>query len=102
MQKIKLPKQVKDILQKLKPLLRHHYFIFALILLLGLVAGVYAVNQALTMPRDQEYYLRQSANLTDVTFDQETIQKIESLQTSSEQTAAPTPPANGRTNPFAE
>lgn len=102
MQKIKLPKQVKDILAKAKPVLKHHYFIFALVLLMGLVVGVYAVNQVLIMPRDQEYYLQQSNDLTDVTFDKETIEKIEALQTSGEQTAVPAPPANGRTNPFAE
>ena len=77
MQKVKLPKQVKDIVKKLQPVLKHHYFIFALILLLGLVAGVYAVNQVLTLPRDQGYYLQQSSDLTDVTFDSETIKKIE-------------------------
>ncbi len=99
---IAIPPQAKKWLGKLKPIVRHHYFIYALLLLGGLLAAMYAINMALTAPQDTVYQQQQEKATLKGSFDQATIKKIEDLNTSGEQSTAPPPPSGVRTNPFAE
>lgn len=103
MKHIKIPKQLLALIDTSKKVLRHHYFIFTVLLLLGLAWVVYIVNQTLSAPSDEEYRLEKLNQTIKGNFDKATIDKIEALQKSSEQSTAPTPgPAGTRTNPFAE
>ncbi|MGH7196798.1 MAG: hypothetical protein ACREGJ_03480 [Candidatus Saccharimonadales bacterium] len=99
---IKLPPVVVAYLIKLKPLALHHYFVFLLLLLLGLTLAVYQVNQILSMPTDENYRQEKLSSGLKVRFDQDTIEKVKSLQKSSEQATGSEPLPAGRINPFAE
>ena len=98
----KLPPQLATLPARLRPIAKHHYFIYALVLLGGLIAAMYVVNGTLNAPGDQAYQDEQSKNLLKGNFDQATIKKIEELNKSSESSTAPPPPSGVRTNPFAE
>lgn len=103
MKSLKIPKQLLGLVSVGKKVLRHHYFIFTVLLLAGLAWAVYAVNQTLSAPSDEEYRLEKLNQTIKGNFDKATIEKIEALQKSSEQSTAPAPgPAGSRTNPFAE
>lgn len=89
----------------LRPLARHQYFIALLVMLCGLAVAVYMVNNALNMPTDDTYRAELLKKTVGTQFNkntQETIDKIESLQRSSEQSSQNQTLPSGRINPFAE
>jgi hypothetical protein len=101
--RIKLPPQVVTFVRKLKPIARHHYFLSSLVILGGMVAAVYVVNETLSSPSDDSYRQEKITKGLGGSFDQATIKKVEALKKSSEQANNPAPPDPGvRTNPFAE
>lgn len=102
MKQIKLPKQLVALGARGKKLLKHHYFIFTLLLLCGLVWAVYVVNETLSAPTDESYRVQKISESIDANFDKATIEKIEALQKSNEQSAGLPAPTGARTNPFAE
>lgn len=103
MKPIKLPPQLASIAAKLKAIARHHYFIFTVLLLVGLTSAVYLVNITLGAPADQAYYDQKLSESLNAKFDEATIKKIENLQKSNEHSAIPPQlPPGARTNPFAE
>lgn len=102
---IKIPPKIKVQLRKLKPLARHHYFIVTIVLFGGVAAVIYSVNQTLTTTTDEAYRAERMQSTIGSKFNKnarDTIEKIKSLQKSSD-TAVPEAnfPA-GRINPFAE
>lgn len=102
---MKLPftNQFQAVTNQFKKLGRHHYFIFIVLLLSGLVVAVYVVNQTLTAPSDKAYREQKIKESLSASFDRATIEKIENLQKSSETGTTPPPAQPGvRTNPFAE
>ncbi len=101
--KIKLPKQITDVLDKLTIITRHHYFISVVLLLIGLAYAVYVVNETLSATKDDVYYQQRITESLKATFDKSTIVKIQELQRSSDGSAVqPELPQGVRTNPFAE
>ena len=95
--------QLLVMLQKFKPLLKHHYFAILFLLLCGLAYAVYEVNNTLGMPSDETYRQQKVLESLQAKFDETTIGKIEALQKSTDNgssSAAPKPGA--RTNPFTE
>lgn len=103
MKRPNLAKQLASLKRLSQKLLRHHYFILIVLLLGGLVWAVFVVNRTLTAPTDEAYRLEKLNTTLKANFDKATIEKIESLQKSSEQSQAPSPSqAGARSNPFAE
>lgn len=101
--KIALPKQLKHMVKPLKPLLQHHFFFAILALLLILIGAVFVMNQTLQTPSDEAYREEKTRTGISGNFDQATIDKIEHLQRSSDQSSGqPVFPPGTRTNPFAE
>ncbi|HSE61351.1 MAG TPA: hypothetical protein VLA88_03575 [Candidatus Saccharimonadales bacterium] len=103
--KFTIPPAILTYLSKLKPLVRHHYFIVT-VLLLSTVAGViYTVNQTLNSPTDEEYKGKQFQATIGSKFNKtttDTINKIKTLQKSTDNTGQTKPFPTGRINPFAE
>ncbi|HEU5187587.1 MAG TPA: hypothetical protein VFT87_03725 [Candidatus Saccharimonadales bacterium] len=103
MKKLDFTKQLAGLRNVGRKLLQHHYFIFTILLLGSLAWAVFAVNQTLNAPSDEAYRLEKLSKSLKANFDKATIEKIESLQKSSEQSQAPPPgQAGARSNPFAE
>ncbi len=103
--KIKLPRIVRVYLAKLKPIAKHHYFILTVILFGGLSWVVFIVNDTLNHPSDVEYRDKQLHATIGSKFNQgtkDTIEKIKSLQKSSDPNTTQSPLPSGRVNPFAE
>lgn len=76
---------------------RFHLILF-FILVSGLVAAaVILINNALTEPSQEEY----TSTINAGSIDQATLERVQSLHSSTQSTAAPELPA-GRINPFAE
>lgn len=100
---IAIPPQIKQLAASLAPIARHHYFIFLLALLIGLLWASFTVSQILTMPPDSAYQSQKEVELSRAQFDQDTIKRIEALQRSNEGgSVPPTASPGARTNPFAE
>jgi hypothetical protein len=103
MKAIKISTQIADLVAKLKRAGKHHYFIFTVLLVCGLAMVVYLVDTVLRSSADNAYRDQRMSETLKAAFDQETMQKIENLQKSSEaSTAPPSTAAGSRTNPFAE
>lgn len=103
MKQLPIPPQIKQVVNRLAPLAKHHYFIFLLVLLGGLLAASFTVSQTLILPSDSEYQSQKELELLRAQFDAETIKKIEALQRPGEGGSVPATSAPGaRTNPFAE
>lgn len=103
MKKFPIPPQLKQLAARLVPLARHHYFIFLLVLLGGLLLASFTVSQTLILASDSEYQSQKELELLRAQFDAETIKKIEALQRPGEGGSVPTTSTPGaRTNPFAE
>lgn len=101
--KIALSKKFKHSLKPLRPLLQHHFFFATLALLLILIGAVYVMNQTLQSPSDDAYREEKTRTSISGNFDQATIDKIERLQRSSDQSSGqPVFPSGTRTNPFGE
>ena len=85
----------------LKPLgnfIKRFHLILFFILVAGLVAAaVLLINNALTEPSQEQY----TSSINAGSIDQATLERIQSLHSSSQPTAAPALP-EGRINPFAE
>lgn len=102
---IKIPPKIRVKLRKLQPIVRHHYFIVTIILFGGVAAVIYSVNQTLAVATDEAYRSERMQSTIGSKFNKnarDTIDKIKSLQKSTD-TAVPEAnfPA-GRINPFAE
>jgi uncharacterized protein YlxW (UPF0749 family) len=102
---IKIPANVNVYVRKIKPLARHHYFIVTILLFSGVGYVIYTVNQTLTVTPDEEYRTKQLQSTIGSKFNKnakDTIERIKTLQKSTD-TSSPTEafPA-GRINPFAE
>ena len=76
---------------------RFHLLIFFVFIVGCLAASVLLLNKTLTDTSSKEY----TSTISSGTIDQATLERIQSLHTSNEPTAAPALP-EGRTNPFAE
>lgn len=101
--KIKLPKQITEVIDKLAVIGKHHYFISVVVLLIGLSYTVFVVNETLSATKDDAYYQQRITESLKATFDKTTIDKIQELQKSSDSgTQQPELPTGVRTNPFAE
>lgn len=100
--KLDFSAQLTPIVNKVKVVGRHHYFIFVVVLLCGLAVAVYVVNQTLASRTDQAYLDQKQLESLKASFDDATIEKIENLQKSNESSTAPPPSGSARTNPFAE
>jgi hypothetical protein len=101
--KIKLPKQITEVIDKLAIIGKHHYFISVVLLLIGLTYAVYVVNETLSATKDDAYYQQRITESLKASFDKATIEKIQELQKSSDSgIAQPELPQGVRTNPFAE
>lgn len=103
--KLKIPRQITDILVKLKPLTKHLYFAALLLVLLGLAGVTYSVNQVLSAPSDSAYLQQKMSATIGSKFNkstQDTIDRVEALQKSTDTAGkAPVLPP-GRINPFSE
>lgn len=76
---------------------------YMILLTAGLIWVVFAVNETLSRPSDQDYRDKKQSELLKARFDQTTIKKIEALQKSADgATPPPAVPPGVRTNPFAE
>lgn len=103
--KFKIPPVVLTYLVKLKPLARHHYFIVTVIILSAVAGVIYAVNETLNSPADEEYKTKQLQATIGSKFNKstnDTIDKIKTLQKSTDNTGQTKPFPTGRINPFAE
>jgi hypothetical protein len=103
--KFKIPPSVQAYLLKLKPLARHHYFIVTVILLSAVGGVIYTVNLTLNSPTDEEYKSKQLQATIGSKFNKstkDTIEKIKSLQKTTDGTSQTKPLPPGRINPFAE
>ena len=78
-------------------LLRYHLFIFFIVMITGVTFVIVLINQTLTETSNQQFAPRVSTG----TIDQASLERIQSLHTSTQPTPPPTFPA-GRINPFAE
>ena len=76
---------------------RFHLLIFFVFVVGCMAASVILINQTLTESSLQDY----NSTINAGSIDQATLERVQSLHSSSEPTAAPTLPA-GRVNPFAE
>lgn len=83
-------------------LVRNHYFVVIILLLISISGAVYIVGQTLQLPADDQYRDQKASISITAKFDQATIDKIKQLQRSNEQPASFAPPAGTRSNPFAE
>lgn len=102
---IKLPPVVTKYLRKLKPIVRHHYFIVTVVLFSAVAGVVYSVNQTLNASTDDDYRTKQLQATIGSKFNKttkDTIDKIKSLQKSTDASGPDTPFPAGRINPFAE
>lgn len=102
---IKLPRQLKAYLDKLKVFARHHYFFVTVLLFGSLAFAIYTVNETLNMPTDSAYYDEKLKSTIGRKFNQstkETIEKIRQLQKSTDPSSGEQPLPDGRINPFAE
>lgn len=102
---ITLPPKIKVYVLKLKPIVRHHYFIVPLMLFGGVAIAVYLVNQTLAVTPNEEYRLQKMQSTIGSKFNKETkntIEKIKSLHKSTDAANAADPLPSGRINPFAE
>ncbi len=81
---------------------KHHYFIYSIVLLSGLIVAIYVVNDTLSATGDDTYRQTKEQEMLKGNFDQATIKKIEELNKSTENSTAPAPPSGVRSNPFAE
>lgn len=96
-------KSVDKLLRPLKPIVRHHYFITTLGILICLIVAVYLVNQTLQEPSDEAYRTEKMSTGINARFDEATIEQVELLQRSSDSPSGVEPlPSGARTNPFAE
>jgi hypothetical protein len=103
--KFKLPPAVLAYLTKLKPVLRHHYFIVTVVLLSAVGGVVYVVNETLNSPADEEYKTKQLQATIGSKFNKstkDTIEKIKGLQKTTDGVSQAKPLPSGRINPFAE
>lgn len=101
----KVPAFLKPYLEKLRPIAKHHYFIVTVLLFSGVALAIFLVNETLNSPSDEDYRTRQSQSTIGVKFNraaQDTIDKIKSLQKSTDPAKANAPFPPGRINPFAE
>jgi hypothetical protein len=103
--KIKIPPIILTYLRKLSPLARHHYFIVTVVLLSAVAGAIYAVNQTLNDTSDDNYHTKQLQATIGSKFNKstdDTIDKIKSLQKSTDGSSQTKPLPSGRINPFAE
>jgi hypothetical protein len=77
---------------------RFHVVIFVVIVLGGATVVVFILNSIIVISSESNGY---TSNTTSQTFDQATIKRIQTLNTST-QTNAPLDLSHGRTNPFVE
>lgn len=101
----KLKTQLKKYVSKLRPLLKHHYFFVTIVLFSAVAFAIFTVNQTLSMSTDGDYRDRQLQSTVGGKFNQaakDTINKIKSLQRSTDASNNDTPFPPGRINPFAE
>jgi hypothetical protein len=102
---IKLPPKVKTYLRKFKPLARHHYFIVTILLFSGVGYVIFTVNQTLTITPDEEYRTKQLQSTIGSKFNKnakDTIERIKTLQKSTDASGPVEAFPSGRINPFAE
>lgn len=102
---IKLPAKATAYLRKLKPLARHHYFIVTILLFSGVGYVIYTVNQTLTVTPDEEYRTKQLQSTIGSKFNKnakDTIERIKTLQKSTDNSGPTEAFPSGRINPFAE
>lgn len=100
-----IPLKLRNQLHRLAPIVRHHYFIVMLVLFGGLAYAIYSVDQTLNTPSDGAYQAKQLQSTIGSKFNQNakvTIEKIKSLQKSTDTTGQEAPLPAGRINPFAE
>lgn len=105
MPKIAIPAQVNTYLRKLKPLAKHHYFIVSIALFSGVAVVIYLVNQTLNVTSDEAYRTQQMQSTIGSKFNKQTkdtIEKIKTLQKSTDAASPDAPFPSGRINPFAE
>jgi hypothetical protein len=103
--KINIPPIVLTYLSKLKPVVKHHYFIVTVVLLSAVAGAIYTVNLTLNSGVDDEYRAKQLQSTIGSKFNQSTkntIDKIKLLQRSTDGTTQNKPLPPGRINPFAE
>jgi hypothetical protein len=68
----------------LKPILRHHAFIFTILILFLMIVTVFRVNQQLRQPSDDAYRSQKESEAIRTTFDQTTIDRIKQLRRGTE------------------
>lgn len=76
---------------------RFHLILFFILIVACLAAAIILINQTLTEGPDGDY----TSSINAGTIDQATLERIQSLHTSGQPSAAPALP-QGRINPFAE
>ncbi len=79
-----LSAQLKSLLPRLQPLLRHLPFAVTVGLLGFLIFVVYQVTQILAQPTDEEYAAQAQQASVQTHFDQATINQIKNLRSSSQ------------------
>lgn len=103
MKQLPFRKQLLRLGKLSRPITKHHYFIATITILVFLIVAVLLTTQTLNSSTDDAYRTQKESESIRARFDQQTIEKIKKLQSSSEQTSEPiAPPANTRINPFAE
>lgn len=96
-------KNLKKLLGPLKSILKHHYFISTIAILSALIITVLLVNDTLQEPSDDTYRAEKASSGISSKFDEDTIEKIEKLQSSSETPSTDLSlPSGSRINPFSE
>jgi len=76
---------------------RFNVVIFIVVVVVGLVGSILILSQILNIPYSDEIL---NSGKASTTFDEPTIQRVNSLQTSDSNSASPD--ATGRINPFSE
>lgn len=99
-QNINLSVMLQSIGNVTKSILRFHYLIFIVFIVVGMFFAVYNITNILSLPEDAAYKEQQQKNNINDNFDEETIDKINKLRFSSDSTSLPLP--EGRISPFTE
>lgn len=78
---------------------RFHVIVFTIIIIGGLIVCVLLINATVTESDSSSNYTPPSTNTS---FDQQTIDRIKQLHSSSDGTPAPSLDLSGRINPFVD
>lgn len=97
-----MPQELVRLRHKMLRLFRtHQTFVFVVTILLILIFTVVRINNLSNLPEDQQYLTQQSQGIKTVRFNQDAIEKIQSLNESNVKTPGTQLPQN-RENPFSE